>query len=491
MNNSLTERKYSGQIRRPKKSILRRWAVTNALFFFIAFAFFAFIIYLITVSSFIGGEKTSMTSATNTIESQLKAASQPLTKDNLKEYFSYNTTQNGETIQMPRAITSMIGSKNQFFIYDTDKQLIFSTAGTTLPFFENTNNEVRTVSVGSYVGYLESRPVVSSRTGKVVAYIQTFYNLKSYYQIQNRLIYSLIGVAALAIVAAIIFGYLMADHFMRPLRRISDSMEKVAANPEEVFQPVQIQQDDEIKQIGDFYNAMMQRITANLEHQKRFVSDVSHELRTPLAVINGNLQMLIRWGFDDKALVEENVRISVEEAARMREMLTDMLDLSRLEILSEEYRQAVSDPAKAAEAITRNFQVIHSDFDIRLENALSESVTAQIAENHYTQALTILMDNAVKYSLGERKTIRLKLASDADFVITQVIDQGVGISKADADHVFERFFRADKARNREIGGTGLGLSILSNILKFYKGEIALDSELGTGTTFTFKIPRAK
>ena len=483
--------KYTGQVIRPRKSILRRWAITNAVFFFIAFALVAVVIYWVMISSFIQGEKHKMISSVNTIEVQLKRADRPLTMDNLHHYFGYNPSTEGQTIETPRTITSMIGSKNQLFIYGVDKKLIFSTAGNSFPFFDHTNGEVKTVTVGSYRGYLKSRPIISEKTGKVIGHIQSFYSLNSYFQLQRKLILSLLIVIVFAVIAAMIFGYIMADHFMRPLRRLSASMEKVAANPEETFEPVIIHQDDEIKQIGDFYNKMMGQVNENIDHQKRFVSDVSHELRTPLAIIDGNLNMLMRWGFDDKALVEENVRISHEEAVRMTAMLKDMLDLSRLETLSDEYRSEACDVAHIASDLVRNFQIMNKDFEISFDCDLLEGERAMISENHYAQMITILMENAVKYSSEAQKKIQLKLSSDEDFIITSVSDSGVGISKEDANHIFERFFRADKARNREIGGTGLGLAILSNILKFYQGEITLDSEPDAGSTFTVKIPRLK
>ena len=491
LKNSQVKRQYTGQITRPRKSILRRWAVTNATFFFVAFAFFALMIFFITSSSFIGSEKSNMVRSMDTVAAELKTSNRPLTADNLSNYFNYNMEKTGSTIEMSHLVTSMIGSKNQFFIYDVNKELIFSTAGDNFPFYENTHGVVRTVKAGNYTGYLESRPVISQTTGQVTGYMQSFYNLADYHKMQERLILSLIGVMVLAMVAAIIFGYTMADHFLRPLKKLSDSMETVAANPEEIFEPVILREDDEIKQIGDFYNEMMSRIATNVDQQKRFVSDVAHELRTPLAVIDGNLNMLQRWGFDDRELVEENVTIAADEAKRMNAMLKDMLDLSRLEALSDEARDATSDVAHVSQNVVRNFQNLHEDFDIQFSSALTGDALARISDNHYAQLLTILIENGIKYSSADRKSIRTGLSMDDDFIITRVADSGVGISKQDAEHVFERFFRADKARNREIGGTGLGLSILSNILKLYQGEITLDSELDVGTTFTFKIPRVK
>ena len=110
---------------------------------------------------------------------------------------------------------------------------------------------------------------------------------------------------------------------------------------------------------------------------------------------------------------------------------------------------------------------------------------------HYLQVLNILLDNAVKYSPDERKKVTISISSDKDFIITAVKDEGMGISKEDVGLIFERFFRADRARTREIGGTGLGLPILYNLIKQYQGDVTVESELGNGTTFTFRIPKAE
>ena len=93
--------------------------------------------------------------------------------------------------------------------------------------------------------------------------------------------------------------------------------------------------------------------------------------------------------------------------------------------------------------------------------------------------------------LNDRKEIVITVSEDEQFVITSVSDKGIGISEEDINHLFERFFRADKARNREIGGTGLGLSILARLAENYQGEIEVNSELGLGSTFTLKFPKIK
>ncbi|MDR0199940.1 MAG: HAMP domain-containing histidine kinase [Streptococcaceae bacterium] len=492
METTQTTKNYTGhRLTRPKKSILRRWTFANALFFLVAFTAFAAVTYALTVNAMIGGQKTTIQSVMNQVTEKLEQSDKPLTAENLRSVFEYRASTTSGTIETSELMNLLIQSRNQLFIYNTDRQMIFSTAGNSDLTIDDTKGQIKTVNTQGYEGYLLSKPIISQKTGKVVAYAQTFFSLKAYYEIRNRLFLFLLSIAVIAIAGSAIFAYFNVKRDLKPLKQITDSMENVAANPEEIFEPVSINREDEVGQIADFYNAMMARLMANMEHQKSFVSDVAHELRTPIAVIDGNLKMLMRWGKDDPEMLAETLEITQHEATRMSEMIGDMLELSRLETLPEENRTATCDVLKACSDVTRNFKLIHEDFDINFLSNLTELERAQIAEKHYTQALTILMDNAVKYTADGEKRIELSVKSDKDYIITSVQDHGVGISEEEAQHVFERFFRADKARNRDIGGSGLGLSIINNILKFYQGEITLVSKPGEGSTFTFKIPKAK
>ena len=116
---------------------------------------------------------------------------------------------------------------------------------------------------------------------------------------------------------------------------------------------------------------------------------------------------------------------------------------------------------------------------------------AHIYPNHYEQGLKILIDNAIKYSPEDRQEVKIHLEEDDEYIITTVGDRGYGISQEDLKHVFERFFRADKARNRDIGGTGLGLSIIQRIVENYEGDVSVTSVVGEGSKFTLKIPKIK
>ncbi|ETD04587.1 histidine kinase [Lactococcus garvieae TRF1] len=270
-----------------------------------------------------------------------------------------------------------------------------------------------------------------------------------------------------------------------------DAITTRANNLKADFKPVVIQTGDEIEELATVYNDMMIKLNDYVDQQKRFVSDVSHELRTPLAVLDGHLNLLNRWGKNDPEVLEESLQASIEEVSTMRTMLEEMLALARLENIDFQDEDLICDPTEVSNFLKKNFLLIHADLSLTVENNLSPGRLAHIYPNHYEQGLKILIDNAIKYSPKDRQEVKIHLEEDDKYIITTVEDHGYGISQEDLKHVFERFFRADKARNRDIGGTGLGLSIIQRIVENYDGDVSVTSVVGEGSKFTLKIPKIK
>ncbi|MDR0297495.1 MAG: HAMP domain-containing histidine kinase [Streptococcaceae bacterium] len=476
---------------KPKRSLLWRWSFANALFFFIAFTLFAAIAYRSATQILLGRQKEAIGTVMQLVDDHLSQSTEPLSGSNLRTVFEYRANRSTGVIQTSDVLSELIASRTQLFVYGINKQLIFSTAGQSIMSIDTTDGKIEIVNTAQgYQGYLLSQPIRSQKTGKIVAYAQAFFDLKPYYGMRNALIAWLSGLALAATLAAALFGYFKAKRDLRPLKGISDSMMHVTANPLEIFTPISLQSKDEIQQIGDFYNVMMARLMIVQKSQKDFISDVSHELRTPIAIIEGNLKMLMRWGKDDPSMLAETLEISVHEIARMNTMISEMLELSRSEQLSEENRLATCMLSKECAEAIRNFRKLYPDFEIKFRDESKGTGIAQVNAHHYTQMLTILLDNAVKYTGQGEKLIEIALSVEADFVTTRLTDHGMGIPESEVPRVFERFFRADKSRNREIGGTGIGLAVLSNLVKFYAGKIVLESAVGVGTTFTLKLPKA-
>lgn len=187
----------------------------------------------------------------------------------------------------------------------------------------------------------------------------------------------------------------------------------------------------------------------------------------------------------------ESLTATAHEADRMAIMINDMLDMIRVQGSFEGHQNDTTVLENSIETVIGNFRVLREDFEFTWHSENNETV-ARIYKNHFEQALVILIDNAVKYSRQDKKiSIDLKV-NDKQEAIVRVQDKGEGISKEDIKHIFERFYRTDKSRNRTStqAGLGIGLSILKQIVDGYHLQMEVESELNQGSVFILHIPLA-
>ena len=224
--------------------------------------------------------------------------------------------------------------------------------------------------------------------------------------------------------------------------------------------------------------------------RREFVANASHELKTPITAIRGLVETLI----DDKDL-DLSKRDSFlnrikDQSMRLSSVVSDLLNLSRLESESNELEDHHLDLRRVIVDSVKTFAAIGEERGITLETQVPQSpVKIKGDEEAISQVLSNLLDNALKYtSRGGQIWARLEVQGD-DAVIS-VQDTGIGIEPRDQDRIFERFYRVDKARSRELGGTGLGLSIVKHIAITHNGRVTVDSIPGTGSTFRVFLPLA-
>ena len=158
----------------------------------------------------------------------------------------------------------------------------------------------------------------------------------------------------------------------------------------------ELKHEDELAELGRLFNKMLDRMQRYIEQQQQFVEDVSHELRTPVAIIQGHLSLLKRWGKDDPAVLDESIEASLQEIARMKSLVQEMLDLSRAEQVEIQFGKEITDAKEVGLQVFNNFQMIHPDFTFVLDDDLKDITNVQIYRNHLEQVLIILMDNAVE-----------------------------------------------------------------------------------------------
>jgi two-component system phosphate regulon sensor histidine kinase PhoR len=223
-----------------------------------------------------------------------------------------------------------------------------------------------------------------------------------------------------------------------------------------------------------------------------FVANASHELRTPVASIKGFSETLLDGALEDEQVARRFIDIIDKEAGRLTELLKDLLDLSQIESKSREIEKVPTDILELLRVCVAYFDLPEKEEKIKISIEASEQLP-KISANveMLSRAFYNLIDNAIKYTPREG-TVKITVAKGGDNnVVISITDTGIGISQEDLLRIFERFYRVDKARTREIRGTGLGLSIVKHIIEAHQGQIDVHSELGKGTTFIITLPLFK
>jgi two-component system phosphate regulon sensor histidine kinase PhoR len=222
--------------------------------------------------------------------------------------------------------------------------------------------------------------------------------------------------------------------------------------------------------------------------RRDFVANVSHELRTPLSILRGYLETLLENPKQPPAELLRIFEIMERHSNRLTLLVDDVLSLARLEGPGVALDLATVRPATFLRGIMRDWERKFSskNLETRLD-AADDLPPLQVDEGRLQEVIYNLLDNAVKYSsVGGRIAVRAALADDQ--LVVSVSDNGPGIPARDLPRVFERFYRADKARHRELGGTGLGLSIVKHIAQLHGGSVEAESERGHGTTVRVRLP---
>ncbi len=224
-----------------------------------------------------------------------------------------------------------------------------------------------------------------------------------------------------------------------------------------------------------------------LENMRRqFVADVSHELKTPITSIKSYAETLIAGAIDDKEIALNFLSVINSETDRMTHLVKDLLELSnfdakmtRLDLKEASYKALIE---SSVSKLSIHFEKKNQQIELDLV-----PLSGYFDYHRLEQVIINILSNAIKYS-DNNGQIRIALRGDQEYAYINVSDNGIGISKSDQEHLFERFYRVDKGRSRELGGTGLGLSIVKEIVDLHGGKITVDSELGFGTEFRIALP---
>ena len=281
----------------------------------------------------------------------------------------------------------------------------------------------------------------------------------------------------------IIFSLFYTRTYSKRLNQISDSIRTIREG--NYSQSVDLGGNDELTVLGEEFNDLIHRLQISEEKRNQFVSDASHELKTPLASIK-LLSDSILQNEMDIATIKEFVGDIGNEADRLTRMSEKLLSLSRIEAQPDSDFEIVY-LTPTIERVLRMLGKLADQKNVTFHTELAGDGTILIQEDDLYEIIFNLAENAIKYNVNGG-AVYFTLNKDSDNVILQVRDTGVGIPGEAQTHIFERFFRVDKARSRKSGGSGLGLSIVRNMVERNNGTIQVESTVGSGTTFTLSFP---
>lgn len=305
--------------------------------------------------------------------------------------------------------------------------------------------------------------------------------MTSLHEVQQQLLSVFLAVALAALTAALVFSQVITS----PIAALNKTIQKMGKG--DLSARVKVRGSGELRQLAESYNTMAEQLERLDKSRNQFVSNASHELKTPLTTMKILLESLIYQPDMPAELRAEFMQDMNHEIDRLTSIITDLLTLTRMDSRRMELHPAMVDLSELVEETLRLLTPAAEQRSQALLGQVEPGCKLVADRSKLGQIIYNLTENGLKYTPdGGEVTVSLK--TEGRQVVLTVKDNGVGIPEADQAHIFERFYRVDKARSRETGGTGLGLSIVRQLVTLHKGVISVDSTPGEGSTFTVRLP---
>jgi len=310
----------------------------------------------------------------------------------------------------------------------------------------------------------------------------------------NRMV--LFFILSILSILSVIFisSYFYSKYHSRRITELIDYTEKIKNGARDIY--VKTFGNDEISRLGVSLNGLTGKISEEFKTLKKlekvrseFLGNISHELKTPIFSIQGYIETL-----KDGAVNEPEVNMDFldrieRHAERLNALVSDLIEISKIESgeLKLSYRFFVLQDFMQSIIDEMHSLALSSGIRIELQSTTENPISVFADKERIRQVMINLIENGIKYN-KPNGTVRIEIKREPDRAIISVIDTGIGIPEEHHSRVFERFYRVDKNRSREIGGTGLGLAIVKHIIEAHKGSISIESKSGEGSCFSFQLP---
>lgn len=302
-------------------------------------------------------------------------------------------------------------------------------------------------------------------------------------------------VAFLVFLATLLVSRIVARKVTNPIEQLSKGVTTIKSGDYDIRLPAN--SNDEIAELAELINEMTDKLSEDIKQLRKleryrteFLGNVSHELRTPIFSLKGYLETLLDGALDDPNVNRSFLEKAYDHASRLDALLSDLIEISRIESGQMKFSFRYFEMQPFISQVMSDYQHAsqQKNQDVRCEFPKS-SVSVYGDRERLRQALGNIIDNAIKYSPNGAK-ILISVLDDNDSIIISIRDNGPGIDQSHLARIFERFYRVDQDRSREAGGTGLGLAISKHIIEAHGSKIHVESVVGSGTTFSFRLNKS-
>lgn len=326
-----------------------------------------------------------------------------------------------------------------------------------------------------------STPIISYGTIAGCVYVAEYDTSQG--AVIDLLLHTIARITVILEIGVFLFALLYSRHFSHRMRAILNSMHIIQKGSYD--QKVSVGGHDELTILANEFNDLTERLQTSEEKRRRFVSDASHELKTPLASIKLLTDSILQNDMDAETM-REFVEDIGSEAERLNRMTAKLLSLTRVDIQEPPESELIR-IFPTINRVVRMLRPVAERSSVEILAELEQDSTVLITEDDLYQIVFNLIENGIKYN-RTNGSVTVRVDRTEDFARLTVADTGVGIPEDALDHIFERFYRVDKARSRQTGGSGLGLAIVRAIVQRNRGDIQVESTPGSGTVFTVTFP---
>lgn len=379
------------------------------------------------------------------------------------------------------AATKSADSDSQISVVAAENQIRSFTPGTNGNFFDfqNDNETFRAF----YYAFK-----VRNQSYQLLA----VHSLDDQQELLLQVRYAFLISVPLALLAASFGGYFLAKKSLAPISEMSQKAEDITAKNLHERLPVKNERD-ELGSLASKFNELLSRLDKSFEQQRRFMADASHELRTPVAIVRGEADVILGKEKRDEAEYRESFSIVQSEAERMTRIIEDLFTLARVDAGQQPLRKETVYLDEILSEAVKSFRTVAKKRNITLDFETPEEMKFSGDSQLLRRLFSNLIDNALKHA---KSSVKVSAEKRNNFFEINVADDGAGISSEAQPHIFERFYRADKARSRDEkaqtgSGAGLGLAISKFIAEAHDGNLSLAKSNSSGSTFISKFPAFK